>query len=547
MFLYDCTINKSCWHSAYARVRNSFLKSDSVKYQFDRQIEFRQRLHFQHEYTMSVGGRTYAWTLTYNNNALTSCFGVNVHDYRHVRKFLKSLSMYFQRHYGVKVEYAVFCELGEGKGERGEDANPHYHILCFFVPVDESNKNYVFLKRNEYGIELPSHQEVFKMAKYFWQGGHIIYDSLGNLDYVPQWSWELSKYGSISYSKKAKSGAFGFVTSTAALSYAVKYCTKDHLKKKREDIIKKLVSKYVDERSLLLRQDFIARNLNSYYFIHHMTDEEKAEDIEAYMQFVTWNAYLAVMRFVNTNYSPKPRCSMGIGHLDYVSENGYIRDGYLYMPDSSGVDVRRLLKGYFFRKYFYRVVKVENDKGKIINCYRPSLNYLAFRRNNIEDNIIYTRTEAYKTLELLGSKLHYDMLEELQKNAMKVEFSYDVLNDTFDNLLVDKHDTLQRYAIYKNIYEFRACPDLNCKIDYLNDFEYFLISDYEAEHQFYPQDYAHIQDFRYHNYFERYVALFYLLDLLKDYCEYLKVTNKAEEQFADRQKCINQNILIYES
>lgn len=551
MFLKGQVISKSCWRSVFPKLRNTFLRSNTAKYQYDRQSEFRQRLHFQYEYTNLVGGRAYAWTLTYNNTGLSDLFGINVHDYRDVRKFLKSLSMYYTRHYGVKVEYAVFCELGEGKGERGEDANPHYHILVFFVPVDTDNKYYDLLKTDDGGIVLPSHNLIFDMARYFWQGGFKVYDSRGIPSYVPQWNWEYSKYGSISYSKKATAGPFGFITNSSALNYAVKYCTKDKLKRTREYNIRKKVCEYVESMEECIMQDYVTRNYSALYH-SNMTEDEREEDMHAYLLWYTYNAFESVMRFVNSNYSPKPRCSMGLGHYDFVADedNGFIKNGYLFMPDKSGVNVKVLLKGYYFRKYFYRVQQVENEKGQMINCYRPSVNYLLFKNQQLDTQLDYTKQAAFATYQLLGTKTHQLMIQHIIDNNLPVEhFAY--VTQFPEDVYVPKDISLDelffRYSLYKNIYEFRYCKDSNSKIDYRNDFQYFLISDYQAEHFLFPLDYVHVQDYSNHTYFVSYIRFFYLLDLLADYSQYLEITTREINDYKERQKTINLNQILYES
>ncbi|WGL30951.1 replication initiator protein [Dipodfec virus UOA04_Rod_567] len=61
-------------------------------------------------------------------------------DFDDFRYFLNSsgFSKALLRNFGFRFTYLCIPEFGEGKGKRGLDNNPHYHILFYLYPVDSS-------------------------------------------------------------------------------------------------------------------------------------------------------------------------------------------------------------------------------------------------------------------------------------------------------------------------------------------------------------------------------------------------------------------------
>lgn len=94
------------------------------------------RLHFEYKNCIDNNGIVYFVTFTFNDNGVFCINGRNYLDNYLIRQFCnKSIFPRYLNDNGYTFRFAFFGELGDGKGVRGLDNNPHYHALFFLYPA----------------------------------------------------------------------------------------------------------------------------------------------------------------------------------------------------------------------------------------------------------------------------------------------------------------------------------------------------------------------------------------------------------------------------
>lgn len=95
------------------------------------------RLHFEFKKCSECNGIVYFVTFTFNDNGVFRFDGRNYLDNHLIRQFCnKSIFPRYLKNNGYDFKFAFFGELGDGKGIRGYENNPHYHALFFLYPLD---------------------------------------------------------------------------------------------------------------------------------------------------------------------------------------------------------------------------------------------------------------------------------------------------------------------------------------------------------------------------------------------------------------------------
>lgn len=545
------TKNKTTFQGELSRLKNGYTISTSLKYMYSRRREFKQRLHFEYEHAKAVGGRAYAWTLTYNDKNVPNFDGINVHDYRDVKRFLNSLNTFFTRNYGVRVEYAVFCELGEQKGKRSAFGNPHYHILVFFLPVPAENKYFNKLRYENNSIVLPKDKEITDMAKYYWQGGQRVRTSDNRVCYDVNNNWLTARFGALHYSVKRNAGPYGRVTSESAISYCIKYCTKDVRKVNAYQRCYEKMYEYAHSKFYLWFHDYLHKFHNdSIEEYSKLSTQEKYEGMYTYLQFCMYVTMESLKAHYTTHHSVKPRSSKNVGHYEDIKH--LIReDGTFPMPNRRGVVSFVPLKGYFFRKHYFEVVREYNDKYELQNYYRPRESYIKYRIANLEKAQAFLKKKCIDTLQQIDGFYAYpfrlDEHKTLSEPAQYLCKSIESYAEFVRLLPTSLEDFTNKYVLYKSIYEHRPLnADMSLlDLDPVKDYETFLLDDFCAEHRLYHIDTKQI-DYSNHIEFKQLVPYFNYIDALADYVEYENYITWSNQEFHD--KCITQeqNKTIYE-
>lgn len=158
------------------------------------------RMHFEYKRCLDAGGLVYFVTFTYNDDGVFKFRGRNFLFNSHIRYlFNKSRFPRYIKSHGYSFKYASFGELGDGKGVRGFNNNPHYHCLIFLMPTSSCDNFY----HSEYNF--------LSLCSDCWNSD---VNSLSK-------SFKSLNRGSVSYSS---SGAC--VSSEKCFAYCSSYCVK---------------------------------------------------------------------------------------------------------------------------------------------------------------------------------------------------------------------------------------------------------------------------------------------------------------------------------
>lgn len=218
----------------------TFQSSSSFAFQRQKVENYETRLYYEFKRSQELGGQTFFYTLTYNDEHVPSYMGQRCFDYEDLRYLLNGgFRKVLLRKYGTCFRYFVGAELGDGIGVRGESNNPHYHILFFLRPSEKKvfvpyvyDKQVGFYERDskyhkkgepKY-IKVHEKREVLyqkitpkefrSLVRKYWQGFD---EDEGFVDY------RSARFGI------CQEGRFnlGVVSDYRAIAYVAKYATKD--------------------------------------------------------------------------------------------------------------------------------------------------------------------------------------------------------------------------------------------------------------------------------------------------------------------------------
>ena len=194
-----------------SKSHNSFSSPNSYQSKSIKIEGYESRLYWEFRYCDEHSGQTFFYTFTYNDKSIPVFDGQNVFNYDDLRYLLNGgLKKILLRKYGTNFKYFVGAELGEGEGSRGYHNNPHYHILFFLRPADDSRYPYKPISAYEFR----------HLCRMYWQGFD---EAEGKVDY------RTAKFGI------AREGQnLGKVIDFRAISYVAKYVCKDAYLKSME-------------------------------------------------------------------------------------------------------------------------------------------------------------------------------------------------------------------------------------------------------------------------------------------------------------------------
>lgn len=551
-----------------SKVRNTI--SNPAMFQSKKQkIEaYESRLYFEYKATEVKNGSTFFYTLTYNDKALPKYNGMNCFDYEDLRDLLNgAFKKKLIRNYHCNFKYFVGSELGEGKGKRGMNNNPHYHVIFFVVP--------------EEGYTVISPKEFKALVEMYWQG----------------FKEGEGKYVDAKYGIARPGNNYGLVDSFHAISYCAKYVTKDVRMKDMEIVLTRnedfKYRKHIDNHLLKYEYytEFIFPQLCPiiwkdgkkcfaytpqklvYEYLSEYLGSGTDEDIyswfvqtyyaKGYYEYVDAltkeHTHTKLTEFRN-RHSNKVRISQGVG--DYALEFIDPMHPVLKIPTKKGVKERNLC-GYYYRKLYYDVKK--DARGQNIYVLNPlGFDYklsildkqLVNKMNKTEKALTYMQTtdlNVYSTSEHCYLWLNNINNAEGIMNLEDINPSYgvDTLKDKIELINNNKEEILKRYAEYKIIYEGRSFklhyeaetdawsfPDLNYSTDYYDFMQptyYTAIYNPIAVDFFMEYGEEDVFDYGTHPYFHRYIDLFGLLD---DFANYYSVSmdshRRAEEEQRDK-------------
>lgn len=461
--------NNTHYPNDYSRRSNRFPDPSNYKVMKSVQDEYYIRLYYHYKYVLSVGGSAYFYTLTYNDNALPHYGDVPCLDYEDLRYFLRSsgFDKVLLRKYGMRLSYFITCELGEGKGKRGIENNPHYHCIFFLTPF-----------RSEKPHEQLTPSIFSHLVKTYWQGAN--YENVRRRDY---------KYG-----VACEGDNLGVIVSPHALSYVVKYVGKDLPARLLERKLCAVAIRELYEK--LLQSCFIQT-----YWLRYA--KKKYTNLEAFESLEMFKTDVDVKMFVHrlfkryykrkllNRYSAKVRISQGIG----ISALHELNPDGLTVTIPYNNTIRTVnIPSYIYRKLYYDIIKDAKNNNKYI----------------LNDKGIEMRIATlYKSFKSTSDALEKSL--QLSATEFDVVISSDV--DFCDFLIAKK-----LYPVYNSVYRDRLCPDINHELHYESDLQDFLIMDSLCA-EYYEVDDALLyfsgkRTYRSHVEFQRYLKFFDLFDRL---------------------------------
>ena len=520
---------------------------------------YETRLYWEYKYCEENGGQTFFFTLTYCDEKIPKYMGQNVFDYKDLVYLLNgAFKKYLLRKYGNSFKYFVGAELGDGKGVRGINNNPHYHILFFLRPCNDERYPYKKIDPKQFR----------HLLRHYWQG----FD-----EDIFRKNYRDSKFGIV------KEGKYGIlVNSFRALTYCAKYVTKDvHLKY----VVSCLYDKYrqifniynvgvlqwfyyrtYNSRLLYLdRKVFELKDLalsmrieeqlpNQYCFddlpedyqvnflLDLIKDNGDFSNLCAFVEgIIEFFVHKELLEYRN-RYCNKCRISQGVG--DYALE--FIQDHNnptIQVPSKDGFK-NRPLPLYYYRKLFTDVVKDDNGNNlRVLN--EEGIRY---NRNRISKRLEKLRNVTKAQYESLDSELYRLICNSNVNDTVTMSFS------EFQTLIsnCDVEEVIRRYAEFKLIYEHRFCEFCSFRgstfvvfdpIVPLFDFSKFIQPSFYLCDSMRP-GYARVCassgvegyiSYSAHPYFRDYLRVFDVFDLLSDYL-FVKTDDKLEEEANEKER-----------
>ena len=433
---------------------------------------YETRLYYEYEKTKKEGGNTFFVTLTYNDKSVPNYLGFPCFDYEDLAEFLNGgFKKRINRDFGCDIKYFVSAELGEGKGKRGYENNPHYHAL-FFVTTD-----------SPFG-HIPTAAEFLHLVKVYWQGFDENTDGWHNFRTTGKGIVREGKFGAV-------------VNSFRALTYCAKYVIKDVRLRNNEEKIREILTDNYYNQFNEVNEDVIRT-------VSEMVDDD--------------------IRIYRNRYCNKCRISNGVGvsALEAVTDK---LNPKIPVPCKNGFKSRTPCL-YLYRKLYCD--KVKDSIGNTI--YVLNKDGIDYKLANLQSNIqsIKNKVISYKSL-----LLDRDFFNKVVKSDISnLSIDFDTFKENFNNIVYESN-LCERYAVYKQIYEGRYFAydktgnDIFMSfpvIDLYNDYSRFLqpsyyLTDYQfdAPFDFLKSDCQGYISYDMHPFFYKYLVYFRLFDLFTDY------------------------------
>lgn len=439
---------------AYVEITNPYTYSSSISRQFGYQVRA------FHEFNdVKRNGLFCAFlTLTYNNNALPRIFlpfGNNC-DFVQVNSsnvINRDDFVWLYRDSGLRdalarenavMRFLCTTEMGDGKGSRGFGNNPHFHLLAFLYPKDKTKPSTL-------------HPAKFKrLVKRYWQG-----TARNPQDF---------KYGLV------QEGKFGVeVTDLRAINYVTKYvCKSIHVLNQEKKLLKDVkifIRKRLNNSVLFKSIVFSLFNLSPKFFFNlfetHLYSPQVNEFIDNFIDRLYNNVY---KKFLN-KYRSKVMVSRGFGDygLNFITQDYKIlfcKLSKLNKPQYSYFN----LPSYYARKLFYDVEKdVKGNRVYVLNeCG------MLHRSKVLNDNLNDLYMKVSNVLIGLNND-DYDYLNRIYGVSVSPKYVQSLIYPEY----------IQRYCLYKYIYEFR--PIIGSQLKPSEDYCSFLNSSFKCS-RYYEYD-----------------------------------------------------------
>lgn len=555
--------NKTHYYLDTSKVYQEVSSPDSWLCESGKRLAYYQRLYYEYEYTKSVNGLAFFYTLTYNDKSIPvwndGQKDYYVFNYEHIRLVTNGrLSKVLAREYGARLRYICTCETGEDKGERGLGNNPHYHFIFFVSP-----------KLLEDGT--PDYEHYTKISPFRFRG---------LMREIWQGSTSFIRFQDARFGICREGDNFGVVDSPEGMKYVIKYVLKSDVEKntlaavthyyereclshgydtaflfafyKYQKMLNPFITKSQFYETYKLRSYNIFRKQHPcldliYWFkfskpygrgVSSWKNVSLLQKLEDF--FDTWYYPNYVKFFVSkwkNMYSGKVRCSKSLGEYGLKC---------ILEPDSNPhfkmYEKKQVLTLtpclYYYRKLYYNtklcpftgnVLYYLNQRGIDLHCKMLPVR-VAKLVTDTYDSVAYATMN--KISVDIGNVEFLSVLDEHQ-------ISFD---DTFlmrsCNLLFKRNhkDIIRRYAIYKLVYEHRHYSSFDTLIDdtlsidsVIQDYRYFISQscynlDYHedvlSELFLNPDTFGHdsvrnLHAFKNLPYFSPYLAFFRFLDLVR--------------------------------
>lgn len=452
--------NRTRFCSDSSRSHNTIANPKTYRAKTTKRDGYASRLFYAYEETRHLGGFTCFLTFTYNDNALKSIMtdsenysGMAAFDYKHLRDTILHGDFYEAITYnGYEMKYFVGCELGEGKGVRGLNNNPHYHVLLFIRP-----------SVNVRHTLRPS--DILHLAKLSWQGFDENDPAYGFRDY------RYAKYGLVSESEQGIE-----VSGPEACLYVSKYVTKDEPVLELEKKAKRAILQTLLDDNDRLAYFYYANpdhidTIRDYYGIDKVTPS----DIERFTQErddavdALASAAASVFRSWRNRFSQKVRISNGLGltvlfhdkactkfNKEYINVDPDTMCPYILVPSFNGFK-KQPLPLYFYRKvylgyetYEYIDEKTGEKKKNVRYFHKPE--GIELKAAGLEKRIERMAAKVTKAIHVYN-QMSYEQKTDLLGCELD-EFVPLLNGEPFETISNDT-ELPRFFAIYELIYKDR--------------------------------------------------------------------------------------------
>lgn len=569
--------NETYFHSFETKRYNKVPTSLSFSFFQQRRKDVSQRLLAEYDNVRLHNGYALFYTFTYSEKRIPKFFGVNVHDYRHLRQFFVSsgFTATLKRYFNVSLKYCVTSEFGEGKGKRGYHNNPHYHSILFLYPIDETKP-----------IVSP---ECFRcLIKSYWQGVCI-----KSPDYKSRLveSNILTDKDSMLYGFCQEGRNVGIVSDERAILYVTKYVTKDSSTLSVERAVPNAVDDWISnaykDNSFL---DIVYDNWLSVAKEYNVAEEniimypdgrklawQFPDEFKIFYEDFKKEYRSHMIRKYNKFHKVRFRASQGLGLSVFTSDKFDMKEATIERVTLTKGEfdiVKEPICGQLYRHWFYRVEKHlvwSNTQCKMVNqsFYRPNGNLIRYKLEHfdkslesltqrVNDNLkLMVNYEVYKKFALMINYDKYCSVKPLgiSLEALNIEQSIDesLIRKDYDDFVLCvgslgydgyTYGCSRRLALFMLVYAERSYDvyfrnEIHPKMDYA----YFQTQSYYQGfkelrfHDALIKDNINIFDsYENHPYFKDYMSLYHAYSQFCDICSF----QKGREWFAEqdhRRRC----------
>ena len=450
--------NKSHYVTNDSKTHFRLINPSHFVSQQSRQMSYYVRLYYHYLHVKQLGGLCYFYTLTYNNAALPRFYGIPCFNHEHIQKFFRSsgFDKKLSRDYGFKLQYFVSCELGDGKGSRGFEGNPHYHVIFFLIPDGVQKK--------------PFNSAIFQhLVREYWCGK----------------DYRTTRPQNYKYGIAMPGDNLGLVSSPSALRYASKYVLKDTVYRK---LVAQLESKAKQLIAVRLSSNRKACEIYHRYFGFER-DPLSNPEVKRVINRLYERLY---KKDINRLHVPRVRCSQGVGlyALEKVSADGIS----IVLPDPQKGIKQVTIPLYLYRKLYYDIVKdgagnnkyILNDKGIELRTSRL-MKDVDTKLNEISALVDYYHFDKDKyNLEVIRSYVLYDKIYR-GRLCPDVTIPIDPIEDYaifsvseyYRTNYTDEVDSaIKMSALLANSFTYDSHPAFSDKLKLFENLDYMLDNHY---------------------------------------------------------------------